>query len=372
MPKQLNRALLACLIASLGATGILFLADPARAAQPPVGLGTATSFAVLAGSTVTNTGPSVISGSLGVDPGTSVVGFPPGVVDNGSIHATDAAAAQAQADTTTAYNDAAGRGPAAAITSDLGGQTLVAGVYSGPTLALTGTPTLNAEGDPNAVFVLQTSSTLITASSSVVALSNGASACNVFWQVGSSATLGTGSTMVGTVLALTSITAQTNAGVTGRLMARNDAVTLDTNVISVPSCATTQPVSPSPSPSPSASPSGSPSPSASPSASASAIASASASLSASASSSPSNAGTPSPVDGAGNAHAVSSSASPSTAAISDGDVGGLLSSTTVSDTSLPYTGSSIAAAAAAGLVALVSGCLLLVSAECRKQKHTAA
>jgi hypothetical protein len=121
----------------------------ALAAQPPVGLGTATSFAVLAGTTVTNTGPSIISGDLGVSPGTAITGFPPGVVINGSQHAADALAGQAQADLTTAYNDAAGRTPATAVTSDLGGQTLVAGVYQAASaMSLTGTLTLDAQGDP--------------------------------------------------------------------------------------------------------------------------------------------------------------------------------------------------------------------------------
>jgi hypothetical protein len=213
-------------------------ANSAAAQQAPVGLGTAASFAVLAGTTVTNTGPSVISGDVGVSPGTAVVGFPPGIVNNGTIHAADAVAAQAQADLTIAYNDAAGRSTTATVTADLAGQTLVSGVYTGATLGLTGTVTLDAQGDPNAVFIFQAASTLITASSSVVALTNGADACNVYWQVGSSATLGTTSTFVGTVLALTSITATTSATVNGRLLARNGAVTLDSNVITSSACGT--------------------------------------------------------------------------------------------------------------------------------------
>jgi LPXTG-motif cell wall-anchored protein len=213
----------------------------AHAAQAPIGLGTAASYAIVAGSTITNTGPSVISGDVGLSPGTAVTGFPPGTVNNGTIHATDAAALQAQADVTTAYNDAAGRTPAATVTADLGGQTLIAGVYAGATLGLTGTLTLDAQGDPNAVFVFQTASTLITASSSTVAFVNGANPCNVFWQVTSSATLGTNSVFVGTVLALTSITAATGASVTGRLLARNGAVTLDTNTITNGTCTSATP-----------------------------------------------------------------------------------------------------------------------------------
>ena len=194
----------------------------AASVQAPVGLGTATSFAVLAGTTVTNTGPSMIAGDLGVSPGTAVTGFPPGVVSSGTIHRADAVAAQAQADLTTAYNDAAGRTPADAVTTDLGGQTLAPGVYkAASSMGLTGTVTLDAEGNPNAVFIFQAGSTLITASNSTVALINGGSPCNVFWQVGSSATLGTDTTFVGSILALTSASVQTGTTVAGRVLARN-------------------------------------------------------------------------------------------------------------------------------------------------------
>lgn len=209
----------------------------ARAAQSSVGLGTATSFAVLAGSAVTNTGPSKISGDLGVSPGTAVTGFPPGEVTNGTQHKADAVALQAQSDLTTGYNDAAGRTPATAVSSDLGGQTLAPGVYKAASaLGLTGTVTLDAQGDPNAVFIFQAGSTLITASNSTVALIRGAQACNVFWQVGSSATLGTDTTFVGSILALTSATVQTRTTVAGRVLARNGQVSLDTNTITRPTC----------------------------------------------------------------------------------------------------------------------------------------
>jgi len=224
----------------------LALASSAGAAQPPVGLGTAGSFAVLAGSTATNTGPSVVNGDLGVSPGTAVTGFPPGTV-NGTIHAADAVAAQAQADTTTAYDDAAGRTPAASVSGDLGGSTLTPGVYkSSSSLGLTGKVELDAQGDPGAVFIFQVGSALTTASGSGVVLVNGADACNVFWQIGSSATLGTNSSFKGTILALTSITLNTGAKLDGRTLARNGAVTMDDNTITRASCASAPPGSTSP------------------------------------------------------------------------------------------------------------------------------
>ncbi|WP_037187216.1 ice-binding family protein, partial [Rhodococcus sp. UNC23MFCrub1.1] len=175
----------------------------ASAATPTVGLGTADPFAVLAGAAVTNTGVSNISGSVGVSAGSAVDGFPPGIVTNGVIRRADPVAAQAQADLTVAYNDAAGRTPPTAVPVEIGGRTLVSGVYKADTeLGLTGTVTLDAQSDPNAVFIFQAGSTLTTASNSTVNLVNGAQPCNVFWQVGSSAALGTSTTFVGSILAL--------------------------------------------------------------------------------------------------------------------------------------------------------------------------
>lgn len=158
---------------------------------------------------------------------------------NGTQHSADAVALQAQSDLTTAYNDAAGRGPAAVVSSDLGGQTLVGGVYSAASaMGLTGTVTLDGQNDPDAVFIFQAGSTLITASSSTVALINGTQPCNVFWQVGSSATLGTGNAFIGTIMALTSVSVQTGTTVTGRVLARNGQVSLDTNTVIQADCAT--------------------------------------------------------------------------------------------------------------------------------------
>ncbi|MCA1674043.1 MAG: DUF3494 domain-containing protein [Actinobacteria bacterium] len=213
-------------------------ATVSNAAEAPVGLGTAGSFAVLAGSGVTNTGPTIVSGDLGTCPTPTITGFPPGVV-TGAVHPGDAVCVQAKSDLTAAYIDAAGRTPTVTYpgVKDLGGETLTPGVYRADSFAITGTLTLDAQGDPNAVFIFQAGSTLITAPNSRVVLINGAQPCNVFWQVGSSATLGVGSTFVGTILALTSITANTDADVQGRLLARNGATTLDSNNVSTPACA---------------------------------------------------------------------------------------------------------------------------------------
>ena len=220
-------------------------ASATRAAHAHVGLGTADTFAVLGGETVTNTGATVISGDLGVSPGSAVTGFPPGLVNNGSIHAANAVATQAQADLTTAYNDAAGRTMTAELTGqDLGSVgTLIDGTYRFTSSAqLTGTLTLDGQGNANAVFIFQIASTLTTAPASTVSLINGAQACNVYWQVGSSATLGTTTTFRGTIMALTSVALETGATIVeGRALARNGAVTLDNNTITRDTCRTTAP-----------------------------------------------------------------------------------------------------------------------------------
>ena len=207
----------------------------ANAAVAPVSLGTAANFAVLAGSTVTNTGPTTIRGDLGLSPGTSVTGFPPGQLI-GTQHVSDAVAVQAKNDLTAAYNDAAGRTTTATVPVELGGTTKTSGVYESAagTFGITGTLTLDAQGNPNAVFIFKAASTLITASASKVILVNGAKAANVFWKVGSSATLGTNSTLRGNIMALASITVTTGVTVRGRILARTAAVTLDTNTITGP------------------------------------------------------------------------------------------------------------------------------------------
>lgn len=198
-------------------------------------LGTTSTFAILAGSTVTNTGATAITGDLGVSPGSAVTGFPPGTV-SGTIHAADAAAATAQTDLTTAYNDAAGRTVGAiSVSGDLTGLTLAPGLYkSTSSLGLTGALTLTGLGDANAVFIIQMASTLITGTGSQVILTGGAQAKNIIWQVGTSATLGTNSIFKGTIMADQSITLNTGAQMTGRALARVGAVTLDTNSVVTP------------------------------------------------------------------------------------------------------------------------------------------
>ena len=227
--------------AVLGLMGATALTSPSHAQAPS--LLTAGSFGVLAGSTVTNTGSTVINGNVGVSPGIGVppliTGFPPGIV-NGATHAADAVALQAQIDDTNAYNVLAGRPITTNLTGqDLGGKTLIAGVYGFNTSAqLTGTLTLNGQGNPNSVFIINIGSTLTTASGSSISLINGAQGGNVFFRVGSSATLGTSTSFVGDILALTSITLNTSAKIIcGDALAQNGAVTLDSNTITT--CTTT-------------------------------------------------------------------------------------------------------------------------------------
>ncbi|HEX5332549.1 MAG TPA: ice-binding family protein [Cellulomonas sp.] len=229
----------ATLVAMTSVGLLIALAGSAQAATPAPPLGTADSFAVLAGAGVTNTGPTTLSGDLGSYPTLTITGDASIVFASGVNHAGDAVTQGAQTDLTTAYDAAAGAGPTSPITADLAGMTLIPGVYaSASSMGLSGEVTLDAGGDPAAVFIFQVASTLTTAPGSHVTLAGGAQACNVFWQVGSSATLDTNSVFRGTVLAMTSITANTGATIEGRLLARSGAVTLDTNTVTRPSCAT--------------------------------------------------------------------------------------------------------------------------------------
>jgi hypothetical protein len=217
--------------------------EGARASQSSLSapsLGGAASFRVLGGSTVTNTGPTTISGDLGVAPGSAITGFPPGLLlGGGAQHSADATAIQAQNDVTAAYNVLAGDPCAHDLTGkDLGGLTLTQGVYCFSSEAqLTGTLTLDAQGDPSAVFIFQIGSKLTTASNASVVFINGGQDCRAFWQIGSSATLGTDTVFVGSMLALTSIALQTGTSVSGRALARNGAVTMDTNHVFGGTCA---------------------------------------------------------------------------------------------------------------------------------------
>jgi hypothetical protein len=218
----------AVLVAAVTGSSSAFAAAP--------GLGTAAAYSVLGGSTVTNTGSSVLSGDLGVYPGNTTPGFSSATI-HGATHAGDAQAAQAKSDLTTAYNSAAGLTPTqTSLGASLVGGTHNPGVYHASS-------SLDGQGDPNAVFVFQIGSALTTASSARIRLTGAAQACNVFWQVSSSATLGTNNAFVGTIMALDSITVTTGTTVQGRALARNGAVTLDDNVFTDASCST--PVTPS-------------------------------------------------------------------------------------------------------------------------------
>jgi len=219
---------------------VMLLHQNAAAIPTTVNLGTASSFAVLAGAGITVTGPTTIRGNIGTFPTTTITGLG-NVTLTGVNRGGDGVTQQAKNDLVTAYNDAAGRSANVSYAGgfDLVGLTLVPGVYNDTSsLFLSGTLTLDAQGNPDAVWIFQAGSTLITASGSKVALINGADSCNVFWQVGSSATLGTGSSFMGNILALTSITLTTGAMVDGRVLARNGSVTMDSNTTTDSTCDT--------------------------------------------------------------------------------------------------------------------------------------
>jgi len=208
-------------------------------------LGSAETFGVLGASTVTNTGATIISGDVGVSPGSAITGFPPGIIQNGALHAADGPATQAHADFATAYNEFAGLAspPANNLSgADLGGMILSPGVYRFNTEATSaGILTFDAKGDSSARFVIQIGTTLITTGSSTVLLINGADARNIYFQLGTAATLGSGSSFVGNILAGSSITAVGGVSVNGRLLALTAAVTLDTNTVTNPGTTTPTP-----------------------------------------------------------------------------------------------------------------------------------
>jgi len=220
---------------------LLLLVTLTALAATTIDLGTANSFAILAGSGITDTNPSVIVGDVGSDP-TTANGLTNGEVTGTNYTAASAVVTQAKVDLVTAYNNAGLQAPST-VPTELGGTTKLAGVYNSldGTFGITGTLTLDAQGDPNAVFIFQTSSTLITAGASVVQLRDGAQACNVFWRVGSSATLDTTSTFAGNILALTSITDNGGSTVSGRLLARNGAVTLNNTRVTKANCSVPTP-----------------------------------------------------------------------------------------------------------------------------------
>lgn len=258
------------LSAAIAIAGMLtWSASSALAADEPT-MGTAANYAVMGATAITNTGPTVINGNLAISPGgpSSVTGFPPGVV-TGEMDAANADAVLAHTDLVSAYDDAAGETTTVNLTgTDLGGLTLTPGTYTFDSSAqLTGTLTLDGQGSTNATFIFQIGSTLTTASASTVALINGAGACAVFWQVASSATLGTTTNFQGTIMAMTSITMNTGAtigvgglGYGGRALAMNGAVTLDSNIITPPpaDCAFTAAPTPTQVVAPTATPSSSP------------------------------------------------------------------------------------------------------------------
>jgi hypothetical protein len=208
---------------------------------PPSPLASACSFGILGATpVVSSVGPTSVTGDIGIFPAASITGFPPGTL-TGTEHLGDAVAQTAQGDLTTAYNNAAGAAGGAVLPADIGGLTLPAGVYrttvSQPSLGITGNLTLDGGGNPNAVWIIQIVSTLTTAAgNSHIILINGASAHNVFWQVGSSATLGTNTIFQGTIMAQASITLTTGATLNGRALARTGAVSLDSNLVNVPAC----------------------------------------------------------------------------------------------------------------------------------------
>ena len=236
MMKNRTTSKLLSFILATSLFGTMMAPRLAMAAEDAVEAGTTSNFAILAGETVTNTGTTEITGDVGLYAGTAFPGAPD-VILNGEMHLSDQVALIGKNDLVTAYDDLAGRTPQV-INRELGGQILLPGVYVSETkdFQLTGKLTLDGQGDPNALFIFQTDTSLITASASSVELIGEAVKCGVFWKVGSSATIGANSTFVGRIFALTSISLKTGAKVQGQLLARNGSVTLDTNKINGEAC----------------------------------------------------------------------------------------------------------------------------------------
>jgi hypothetical protein len=228
---KLRRLLLSLFVAAL--VGVIWPVSALAAASDPL-LKTSGNYAVLAAATITNTGPSWITGQLALSPGTSVTGFPPGTVGHQDI--ANGASLQARTDATAAYNTAAGEPGCTSTGVELGSRTLGPGLYCNGTMGITAGLTLTLNG--GGIYIFQIASTLITGASSRVLLTNGAQPCDIFWQVGSSATIGASTAFVGTILANTSITMITAATLNGRalagLVAPSGALTLDTNRIIQP------------------------------------------------------------------------------------------------------------------------------------------
>jgi LPXTG-motif cell wall-anchored protein len=376
-----------CLALSAG-TGLL-LASPASATTTRLDLAGAGPVAVLAAAAVTNDGPSVLSGDLDVSPGTSVTGFPPGIIRDGGRHVADDQADAARTGATAAYVSANGRPGENVLLEDPGAAglpPLTPGVYDAGFVNLTGTLVLDGGGDPEAVFLFRLSSTLTTAATSVVRLVGRAQSCNVFWTVGSSATLGASSTFVGTILAHTSITTGNQAVVDGRLLAGvvapSGAVTLDDTDVTRPVCANAPPAgggapvgavppagpTPTPTPTPTAAPSAtptvSPGPGAGPTGTATAVPSATtdgaatrspAGGTASDGAASGSAGVPTGLAGA----VPSSTASRTRGSLRAGSPVTAGGSSTDGDRRLPRTGSDSGDLALAGLAALVLGGVLV-------------
>jgi len=235
MKNRMTSKLLSIILAA-SMFGTLAAPRLVMAAEKTVEVGTTSNFAILAGETVTNTGTTEITGDVGLYAGTAFPGAPD-VILHGEKHLSDDVALIAKNDLVTAYNDLAGRTPQI-IKRELGGQKLTPGVYvsNEKDFQLTGKLTLDGQGDPNAIFIFQTDTTLITASASSVELIGGAIKCGVFWKVGSSATLGANSNFAGRIFALTSISLETGAEIQGQILARNGSVTLDSNKINGQPC----------------------------------------------------------------------------------------------------------------------------------------